>query len=624
MKRTTLLFLLVIVSSKLFLQQLPLNVSSSSGSFFLTCANPNINLTASGANSYTWQGPGGVSGGSTLAVNMPGTYTLSGATQSLSSTITFVINSNTVAPVVNVNPAMQNITCGNGATTVTMSVNGNSYYDHIITQPQAVQLNMIGGQVFFTPGSAGSYSLLTTDSLNGCSTQSTFTAATSDNFPTFGVVSAQNFTLGCSTQSVATINIINALTTPPGGAVSFSLQGPPTSSVLGSGPLSSNTTFSMNQAGTWTITVRDNATLCDAKAYINIISNTVPPSVSVANNSVLSCLTPSTILMASSNANATFVWTFPGSPGTANGYSIPVVANTGAPTMTLVTQFTLTVTDNNNNCQSTQVIPVLQNLFRPSAQIVSGGVYSLTCLSPTVVLTNASTSGIPSGTFPNNQPVTGFLWDGPVPQTTLAMSSTYLAYTVGTYTLIAQDSNNGCTSMTTIVVGDARVYPVVNNPEEGVICLNGLSTAVSPVISGSSANLTYSWSAPANATVVGLTSPTLLTNAPGYYTISVTNTISGCRSSSQMTVELCSGMEQREIIKASIFPNPTNGAVFLNKTGSSEEVAEVYNSLGQRMIRQELKEGSNQIDLQHLPAGIYMISIVNDTGSVHYKNIIKN
>lgn len=302
--------------------------------------------------------------------------------------------------------------------------------------------------------------------------------------PIFSVISPQSFTLGCNSKSLCTISIINAATSPtPGGAVSYSLIAPGNPTVLPSGSLSLNNVYTVSTSGIWSIVVRDNTTSCDTWSTITITSNTALPVIGTvsASQNPLNCSTPSTTLQATTNPGMSYVWYFNNIPGSLQSNSISVVTVTAAPTMTLIDSYTLVVTDYNNTCQSFSVIPIYQNLFPPTASISAGGG-SLNCSTSTLVLTNQSTTGIPVGPFPTNQPVVGLLWEGPAPQVNSALSSTYLAQTAGVYTMTAKDMNNGCIQSTTYTVTNAMLGPVAaftHTVTSGVAAFTDVSTGTS-------------------------------------------------------------------------------------------------------------------------------------------------
>jgi PKD repeat protein len=158
---------------------------------------------------------------------------------------------------------------------------------------------------------------------------------------------------------------------------------------------------------------------------------------------------------------------------------VAVNANFSNPTQSLVTTLTLQLTSTNNLCLSSTVVPVLQNIYPPVAAIAGGG--SLTCQTGTVMLTNQSSSGIPAGVFSSTAPVVGFLWEGPSPQLPLSLSSTYVAYTPGTYTLTAVDNNNGCSDQATKNV--ANIGPVAaftHTVLNGVASFSDVSNGIGP------------------------------------------------------------------------------------------------------------------------------------------------
>ena len=57
-----------------------------------------------------------------------------------------------------------------------------------------------------------------------------------------------------------------------------------------------------------------------------------------------------------------------------------------------------------------------------------------------------------------------------------------------------------------------------------------------------------------------------------------------------------------------IYPNPSNGIVHLNiKNERSNTIARIYNSYGQVVMEQNMINGTNLLDLNHLEAGSYIL-----------------
>ncbi|MBL7930527.1 MAG: PKD domain-containing protein [Bacteroidia bacterium] len=270
----------------------------------------------------------------------------------------------------------------------------------------------------------------------------------------YDISSPQSFTLGCAQKSVCAINILNGQGMF-GGAASYSLLPPGSSSITSSGTLSGQTAYTVNAPGTWTVAVRDNVSFCTSYYPINITQNITPPpvgTISISQNP-LTCFTPTALLDAGTlppNLDAT--WHFPYSPGSIASSSMAVNSLSASPNTSVVGNFTLVLTDIVNACKSNTSITVYQNIYRPNANILVNSLPPGTCPA-TIVLTNASSTGIPPGTYSSSQPVVANLWEGPL-QNPATFVSSYLAYIPGQYTMTVTDMNNGCTkSVTTNFTG---------------------------------------------------------------------------------------------------------------------------------------------------------------------------
>jgi len=181
---------------------------------------------------------------------------------------------------------------------------------------------------------------------------------------------------------------------------------------------------------------------------MSIIQNTIQPQISVGEYlPVLDCDHTVTILqgIAEEGANVSSAWSFSGTPGVVPGFSTTVIYQPNNPTKTTLNNYTLTLTDNSSTCRSTTVVPIQQNVFPPKVGF-SLGTGSITCATPSIVLTNTSSTGIPANTFPIILPVIGYYWEGPTPQEPVQVSTTYVAEIAGVYTLTGKDLNNGCVS----------------------------------------------------------------------------------------------------------------------------------------------------------------------------------
>jgi gliding motility-associated-like protein len=498
--------------------------------YTVNCFQPVVTVTLDPANTYTWTSLVSFPFNGNMAVlsnTSLGQWSVTGGNGACATTLTFNVVQDVALPNSTVTPGSQSISCGgNAAATMTAIINPSINVTHEWMAPQGGTLSAGSGVSYYAPSGPGTYTHIAINNIKGCRKLSTFLVTSNDVYPTFTLNSQQNFTLGCGTRSVATINIVNP-GSQGGGVVSYTVIGVSTSSnyVL---PPSGPAVYTVNAPGTWTAIVKDNASQCETKVQFSVIQNTFQPQITASMPTrTLSCFTPSVILLGSSTtSNVSFNWGFPGSPGNVANASVAVLvtANISASVIAL---YTLTVLDNNNTCTSTSVVTMYQNIRPPLAAIAGGSVIS--CSTGSVSLSNNSITGILPNTFFISQPLSAYLWEGPTPQQPLQLSSSYLAYVPGTYTMNVRDLNNGCTAVATKSIDDFRDYPVVSAPPAFTLDCGFPGVKITPVINDpNSKNFIYQWGVVPNSTVSGITSATLTTNLEGLYLITITNTLNGC------------------------------------------------------------------------------------------------
>jgi gliding motility-associated-like protein len=557
------------------------SVGNISGSNSITCWVPAINYTANttytfGSLSYSWtNGVNAPLTGSNVSITNASNYSVTAwdpATNCAVSNTLVVFQNLTVPSATLLGNLTQNITCtiSSVQTITSTAISPTANIQHLWVSPTGGTVTAQTPTSIFVPGGVGTFTHYLVNVINGCSSSGTFVVTSNNGFPTYNVTSPQQFTLGCGTKSVATINIINAQSTPPGAPLSYTLLGPPTSSVYNL-PLSQVSNYTVNTPGTWTVITADNSNLCETKVEISVISNTIAPPLAynVAPTRTLTCFEPKTVLQGSStNTNVAYSWAFPWAPGQVPNDTITAFTGTNT-TNTVVATYTLSITDNSSKCRSTETVTIYQNIAPPIATITPAGTPSLTCLTPTILLTNASFTNPITAPFAHNQPVIGYMWSGPSPQVTSYSLSSYVAFTPGStltgtgYTMVALDRNNGCTSKAYKSIVDNRIYPIVNTPNAPAPYIldcgpAGTSVAtISPIMSGNTTGFTYSWVAVPTASFSSLTTSLTTVNMPGEYNIYVTNPVNGCVTTG--LVEVINGT-----LVADFVPSAYNGYAPLN------------------------------------------------------------
>ncbi|MDI1353397.1 MAG: T9SS type A sorting domain-containing protein [bacterium] len=489
MKKIITLVAYFLGAASLQAQSLTFTITNLSGTNSITCTTPTINLsaagTASSSISFSFVSATASLTGANVGITSPGSYTITASAAGYNNvTQVLSIYINTLTPTATVSPLTQSFVCNGTPPLVTGTATPGTYITHSILIPFGGAFASTAPNFSYSPLVPGTYTYMVTENTSGCKYLGSFTVTSPSGYPTYSLTSPQSFTVGCGTKSVVTINITNASTSPPGGPITYTLVGPPATSVfppaLPTGPLSNISTYTLAVPGTWVAVVRDNISTCNTFAVFSVLQNTNGPNISASlPTQVLDCNTSSiTMVGLSTTNNVSYEWRFPGAPGVVTGSIMNVAANFVIPTSTLVANFTLVVTDNSSTCKSTSIIPMYQNVFPPKAVISYGGADP--CITSSVVLTNASVSGIPTNVFPITLPVVAYSWMGPAPQASAALVSTYLALTPGVYTLNVQDLNNGCKSSTTTAIctgisenkylsNSISIYP---NPGNGLFTIS--------------------------------------------------------------------------------------------------------------------------------------------------------
>jgi hypothetical protein len=630
-------FLITIISTLSINAQSPtLSFTNVTGSNSITCNVASINYIASVSNytagplTYTWVSLSGTASGTNVTLSNPSTYTLTAfnIANSFSLSQVFTIGLNMIAPTSTVTPMTQNVVCGSsiiptftGITTSTLTNVTHAWYSQYSSNSLS-NSGTVSIQQVFAPGT---YTYCLTNNINGCSVCKTVTVTSSSGFPTYSITSPQQFTIGCSTTSISTINITNVTTQPtPGGPVSYTVLPPSFVGPFYSTGLSN--TYSATTPGTYTVIVKDNTNACETKVQLSIFQNTIQPQITLStSNPTLTCYLPNTLLTGTStNTNVSFSWAFPGFGLPPQIDTLRVFTNPPG-TNTIVATYTLSITDNINKCRSNQTITVFQNTKPPTASITPPNP-SISCATPSILLTNSSISNVPA-IFSPTLPVIGSAWYGPAPQSSLANSSNYLAYTLGNYTLTAKDLNNGCTTTVIKNVNTTDLFPLIIAPPPFNINCPNPTVLIYPSTMTSTTGLIYSWAAPATASVSSLTTPSITANVPGIYTVTATNPITTCYSTVQVTVTVCADIEQNSVSNSNIniFPNPNNGLFTIDHGQiQANSVIEIYSAYGVLIKKQAIISEKSILNLQNEANGLYFIYVISGEKAIKVSKIVKN
>ncbi|MCC6182418.1 MAG: gliding motility-associated C-terminal domain-containing protein [Bacteroidia bacterium] len=448
--------------------------AGASNSSTLTCTTRTIGITGTGGGAYAWSGPGIVSGGSTAtpSVNLPGTYVVTvTAANGCTATANTSVTQNTTAPTAGASNS-STLTC----TTRTIGITGTGGGTYAWSGP-----GIVSGGSTATPSVnlPGTY-VVTVTAANGCTATANTSVTQNTTAPTAGAVNSGS--LNCTNTTVT-------LTASGGGTYAWT-----------GGAITGNTSANptVNAGGTYSVLVTA-ANGCTATANTSVTQNTTAPTAGASNSGSLTCTVNSINLTAT--GGGTYAWSGPGITGATN--TATTTANTPGSYVVVVTAA--------NGCTATANTTINQNTTTPTAN--AGPSQTLTCGSPSVTLTGSAS---PAGATAN--------WLGGVCGS--SSSFTTAACAPGTYTLVATIPASGCTHTSVVTVSSSTNVPqaTVNPVTNSITCTNSIVTiGVTPV---GSDPLSFAWSGP--GTLGSPTNSVTTANMPGVYSVTITNTSSGC------------------------------------------------------------------------------------------------
>jgi gliding motility-associated-like protein len=408
-------------------------VSPNTNAPTFTLSNPNpsitcnsntpsvsVNITSTvGISSYSWGPSSGISGPtntSTATFTTAGTFSvIITATNGCISTGVLTVGTATTPPSVAFGTGTaQAISCTNSLVTIAPTFTPASpNYTYTWTGPGIVgSSNNSSVQV----NQPGSYSLVITETLTGCSTTTIVVPVTGNNAtPNLLINSSSTVGIGCATtNSTVTLTAISTNT-----AVTYNWSTSSTSTVI-----------TVNSAGIYTVTATDPSNGCSTTQTISVANSTIAPGFSATTVGNLPCGTGTGTLAlaaASSNTNISYAW---------NGTGIISGSNTATPIINQAGIYTVVATDNLTGCSATSTIAVANPtvIANFTANVISG-------MSPlNVDFTNNSLgANTYSWTFGNSST-----------STSTNPSTSYTAS--GTYTVILASSNGLCTDYDTLVI----------------------------------------------------------------------------------------------------------------------------------------------------------------------------
>jgi hypothetical protein len=481
----------------------PSPTASSSGA--LTCSSLTVTLNGGPASgvSYSWTGPGIVSGATAqnAVVNTPGSYSLSvtDIANGCTSSTTTAVTQNTVPPAVTASSS-GSITCVTSTVQLSASAVPGGIYSW--SGPGFSGSSFVQNPIANAPGA---FTVNVQSPINGCTGTST-------------TIVIQNITAPSANAGADQILTCSSPTVTLSGSATPSSCTPVWTGGVDSGVNSYTPTVSM--AATYTLTVTDPDNGCLGTDEVQVTANAAVPTITIAVNNTLTCITTSATASATTSATLpTYSWSGPGiiSGGTTANADVNQPGG-----------YTVTVTDIPTGCSANASIVVLQDITPPVFSVNASPSTICSGEQATITATGANTYSWSSGQN------TASITDSPASTT---------VYSVTGYGL------NGCSDVMTETV-TVNTTPALSVSGASNIC------------KGSTANLSvsgatsYTWSTGANTTSISVT-PTVTT------TYTVTGDNGACTASLTAMVSIVTSKDITGTITSTT--GATTGDVILYK-----------------------------------------------------------
>ncbi|MFN8303218.1 MAG: gliding motility-associated C-terminal domain-containing protein [Saprospiraceae bacterium] len=489
----------------------------------ITCIDTTSVLSGAGSSTgnnitYSWTTSNGtiLSGQNTInaVAGTPGTYYLhvTNTSNNCIANDTVTVSGNLAQPV----PAIQTpgpLTCANDTLTLAGTV---APANATFTWTASGGGNITGGNGTLTPqiNTPGAYTLSATNPANGCKASASVSVTQNIQTPAVNIQPADSIT--CQSPSISLDG--SASSTGPAFSYQWTASG-------GGNVVSGDTTLApvVNAAGLYTLLITNALNGCTATGSIPVVADQNVVSAVANAPDTLTCAADTIALNAggsSSGPSITYAWT------TGNGN---IVGGNSSPNP-MVDQpgtYQLLVINTANGCSATDLVQVTQNTAQPQLQIAQPG--ELTCANPVQTLSGQNLS---AGNF-------AYAWTAAAGGNIVSGDSTLnpVVNTAGNYTLSAWNLDNGCSAQVSTTVTVETGTPTAVIAPAPVLNCTLLSTTLNTGGSSTGAQYTYQWGvSPGGNISSGDGTPAPVVDAPGQYSLTITNTQNGCTATTTVAV----------------------------------------------------------------------------------------
>jgi gliding motility-associated-like protein len=521
----------------------------------LNCNISQIALIGQGAStgpnfSYLWTTQDGniLSGETGLfpMVNMPGTYTLTvtNIINDCSDTHDVIVIQDTQAPIADAGAAAT-LTCA--ITSLTLDGNGSSQAPNMSITWTTNDGVLEGDLNSPTPTASapGTYYIQVFNGTNFCSSMDSVVISIDITEPLANAGIPQ--TLTCSQPQL----LLDGSGSSAGANFDYewiTLDG----NLVGNADVLNP---EVDAPGTYILVVENISNGCTSTASVVVDADFNLPTADAGTTITLTCSNPSLSLNgfgSSQGSNFSYQWsTVDGQIETGDTGLEPIVSQAGS--------YQLLVLNTDNGCSSDALVSVSEDFVAPQAD--AGATFELDCNATSIQLDGSGSS---------QGAIYSYAWstnNGNIQTGLNSLNPTINA--PGVYELQVTNTQNGCTETAQVVITQDANAPVVAIAAPDVLTCAVSVLTLDAAASSQGAGFTYAWSTANGNIQTGPNTLSPTVNAPGLYTLQITNTINNCLSQSNVLVTQDIALPQVQAA-APVQLDCNNTNVQLSSQGSSQ------------------------------------------------------
>ncbi len=459
------------------------------------------------------------------------------------------------------------ITCA--ITTVTLDGDGSSTGSEFFYEWTNEAGTDIGTAITVDVTEPGTYTLMVTNTQNGCTETASVEVEADNELPMANAGAPK--TLTCILDEVQ----LQGSADVSGSDIIYQWVGPGLGCIVSG---STTLTPTVKCTGTYTLTVADTTTGCTGTSEVLVNDDMTAPTAVIGLPEKITCTTTEIDLQGSTDAaNFSAEWTAtPASLTIDNPTSL-------TPTVSAAGTYFLKITNDDNGCTANALVQVEADTLHPTAD--AGADAIIDCSTPLGSLSAANST----------QTGTTLTWSAVAPATIAPgiIHDVTISVGVGTYSLTVKNDGNGCSDTDEAeVTNGSNTITAAAGADQNIGCLDQSATLDG---SGSTqgAGITQVWTDAVGAIIGnGLTATVF---APGTYTLTVSDSNTGCTGSDEVVVtqnvdangdatasftsEPCSD----EVTLTGNLPDGTtgvwttaNGAIFADPTAATTSVTNLH------------------------------------------------